>query len=163
MKPAGRSPSLLLRFLQSEAAGGVVLMLAAALAMVLANGSLADAYFHLLHAETGPVLSDKLVEGHALACGDLLKLDEDQIIVGWRGGGGGVRMYTWTPAAFAQWRESVVDNKGMACEDLCLADLDGDRKLDIIASGRATKNVVIYWNESSPTAPTTSPATAPGR
>lgn len=60
MKSAGRTPSLLLRFLQSEAAGGVVLMLAAALAMVIANGSLAEAYFHLLHAETGPVLSDKL-------------------------------------------------------------------------------------------------------
>jgi hypothetical protein len=34
----------------------------------------------------------------------------------------------------------------MACEDLCLADLDGDGKLDIIASGRATKNVKIYYN-----------------
>ena len=29
-----------------------------------------------------------------------------------------------------------------------LADLDGDGKLDIIASGRATKNVKIYFNET---------------
>jgi hypothetical protein len=35
----------------------------------------------------------------------------------------------------------------MACEDACLADLDGDGKLDIIAAGRATKNVKIYFNE----------------
>lgn len=34
----------------------------------------------------------------------------------------------------------------MACEDLKLADLDGDGRLDIVASGRATKNLVIYWN-----------------
>lgn len=37
----------------------------------------------------------------------------------------------------------------MACEDLKIADLNGDGKLDIIASGRATKNLVIYWNESA--------------
>ena len=35
----------------------------------------------------------------------------------------------------------------MACEDLKIADLNGDGKPDIIASGRATKNLVIYWNE----------------
>jgi hypothetical protein len=34
----------------------------------------------------------------------------------------------------------------MACEDLVLADLNGDEKLDIIASGRRTKNVKVYWN-----------------
>ena len=26
---------------------------------------------------------------------------------------------------------------------------DGDGKLDVIAAGRATKNVVIYWNRGS--------------
>ena len=43
-----------------EAAGGIVLIAAAALAMIAANSPLADAYFHLLHAETGPVLAPKL-------------------------------------------------------------------------------------------------------
>lgn len=52
--------SALRAFLSSEAAGGVILMIAAALAMILANSAFADSYFHLLHAETGPVLSDKL-------------------------------------------------------------------------------------------------------
>jgi NhaA family Na+:H+ antiporter len=47
-------------FLHSEAAGGIVLMAAAACAMLVANlpGLSAD-YFHLLHLETGPVISPK--------------------------------------------------------------------------------------------------------
>ncbi len=52
--------SALRAFLSSEAAGGVLLMAAAGLALVVANGPLADAYHHLLHARTGPVLSAKL-------------------------------------------------------------------------------------------------------
>jgi hypothetical protein len=36
----------------------------------------------------------------------------------------------------------------MACEDLKIADLDGDGQPDIIASGRATHNLVIYWNRT---------------
>ena len=34
----------------------------------------------------------------------------------------------------------------MAVEDLAAADLDGDGKIDIVAVGRATKNVRIYRN-----------------
>jgi len=47
-------------FLSSEAAGGLLLMGAAALALILANGPLGETYRHLLHAETGPVLTPKL-------------------------------------------------------------------------------------------------------
>ena len=45
------------RFLATEAAGGIVLMAAAALALILANSPLAHAYFALLHATTGPTLA----------------------------------------------------------------------------------------------------------
>lgn len=55
-----RSPSALRAFLKNEAAGGIVLMAAAALALIVANSPLAEAYRHLLHLETGPVLSPKL-------------------------------------------------------------------------------------------------------
>ncbi|MES2986667.1 MAG: Na+/H+ antiporter NhaA [Pseudomonadota bacterium] len=50
--------SALRDFLHSEAAGGIFLIAAAALAMLAANlPGVSDAYFHLLHLETGPVLS----------------------------------------------------------------------------------------------------------
>ena len=52
-----RTFSTLRQFLADEAVGGIVLIAAAALAMILANSPLADSYFHLLHAETGPVLA----------------------------------------------------------------------------------------------------------
>ncbi|MEA2733816.1 MAG: hypothetical protein QOE14_267, partial [Humisphaera sp.] len=75
------------------------------------------------------VLTNQMAEGHALALGKLLKDDIQQIVVGWRGKGGGVRLFTRLDDALTDWRESVVDDKGMACEDLDLADLDGDGDL----------------------------------
>lgn len=47
-------------FLDSEASGGLLLMGAAALALIVANSPLGPAYRALLHASTGPILSDKL-------------------------------------------------------------------------------------------------------
>jgi NhaA family Na+:H+ antiporter len=53
-------PSALRRFLQSEAAGGIFLIAAAALALIVANSGLGDAYRALLHYQTGPELTPKL-------------------------------------------------------------------------------------------------------
>jgi hypothetical protein len=44
----------------------------------------------------------------------------------------------------------MIDEGGMAAEDLVVADLNGDKRPEIIASGRATRNVKIYWNETRP-------------
>ena len=52
--------SALREFLRSEAAGGIILMFVAAMAMVIANSPLAERYFHLMHAVIGPELSSKL-------------------------------------------------------------------------------------------------------
>lgn len=54
------TPSVLREFLASEAAGGILLMVAAALAMLVANSGLAESYFQFVHAVTGPVLTPKL-------------------------------------------------------------------------------------------------------
>ncbi len=52
--------SALRDFLQSEAAGGIVLMLAAALAMIVANSPLYEQYHHALHDRWGPTLTPML-------------------------------------------------------------------------------------------------------
>jgi NhaA family Na+:H+ antiporter len=52
--------SALRRFLDSEAAGGILLMAAAALALIVANSPLYELYHHALHDANGPVLTAKL-------------------------------------------------------------------------------------------------------
>jgi NhaA family Na+:H+ antiporter len=51
--PPPRKPALT-AFLESDVAGGVLLMLAAAIAMILANSPWAEAYQNFLHTKTGP-------------------------------------------------------------------------------------------------------------
>ena len=52
--------SALRAFLSSEAAGGIILILSAAIAMIIANSPLYDLYHHILHDIQGPVLTAKL-------------------------------------------------------------------------------------------------------
>jgi NhaA family Na+:H+ antiporter len=50
-----RPISVFREFLDSEAAGGIILMVAAALALIVANSPLAETYFSILHAYLGPL------------------------------------------------------------------------------------------------------------
>jgi hypothetical protein len=103
---------------------------------------------------TRELIDDSIKDGHAVGCGDLLGLGSDQLVIGWRNmrgqGNTGVRFYTPLDADGKNWKPSTIDGDAMACEDLCLADLNGDGKLDIVAAGRATKNLKIYFNLGSP-------------
>ena len=71
----GRRPLSAIRtMLASEAAGGLILMAAAALALVVANGPFAEAYAHGLHAALGPMsvqrwINDGLMAGFFLLVG----------------------------------------------------------------------------------------------
>ena len=56
----GEARSALRVFLASEAAGGILLMGAAALAMIVANSAFSGDYFHFVHAVIGPQLTPKL-------------------------------------------------------------------------------------------------------
>jgi hypothetical protein len=100
------------------------------------------------------VLDDSLVDAHALACADFAGAGQDQIVVGWRamnrpGVKVGLKLFTALDPDGREWTQTIIDDNGMACEDLVVADLNGDGALDIVASGRATKNVKIYFNESA--------------
>ena len=94
------------------------------------------------------VLDNRLHQGHAIAIADLMGSGSLQVVAGWRNrdsqGRVGIRLYK--PTAEGRWSISPIDDDNMACEDIKLADLNADGRLDIVASGRSTKNVIIYWN-----------------
>jgi hypothetical protein len=98
------------------------------------------------------VIDDTLAEGHALACFPMFGRYPAQIIAGWRVPNKekkvGIRMYSPLDDAGEKWKTFTIDDNHMACEDLKVADLDGDGRPDIIAAGRSTHNLIIYWNRT---------------
>jgi hypothetical protein len=88
-----------------------------------------------------------LNQGHALGWGDFDGDGSDELAAGWRNKPFGVAWYKRMPNG--SWSKQIVDD-GVAVEDLVVDDLNGDGKPEIIAVGRATSNVRIYWNETKP-------------
>jgi hypothetical protein len=101
---------------------------------------------------TRQVLEEDLHEGHALACADFLGLGRDQVVAGWRLPNSqkkvGIKLYVPLDDTYERWQSYVIDDQ-MACEDLKVADLNGDGRPDIVASGRASHDLVIYWNRNT--------------
>jgi hypothetical protein len=96
------------------------------------------------------VIDDNIKEGHALAVADFSGKGSDQVVAGWRvpnkDGKVGVKLYV-KKGTQEQWESQWIDENGMACEDLRVMDLNADGKPDIVASGRTTHNLKVYWNQ----------------
>ncbi|HVU86789.1 MAG TPA: VCBS repeat-containing protein [Pirellulales bacterium] len=100
---------------------------------------------HLLDAE--------LKWGHAVWCADLDGDADEELVIGVRDelndkARCGVRVYDPVDAENGRWHKQVFDPGGVAVEDLAVADFNGDGRRDIVAVGRQTHNVRIYWNET---------------
>jgi hypothetical protein len=100
------------------------------------------------------VLDEQLKWGHAVWCADLDGDGSDELIIGVRddlsnnpGERRGVRIYKALDERGAKWARQIVEDGGVAVEDMNGADLDGDGRIDLVAVGRQTHNIRIYWNE----------------
>ena len=97
------------------------------------------------------VLDEALKDGHALACADYLGVGSDQIVVGWRAmndpGVPGIKLFRPLNKDGSEWRDTRISAERVAVEDIKVADLNDDGKVDIVAAARQTKNLVIFFNE----------------
>ena len=102
------------------------------------------------------VVDEPVKWGHAVWCADLDGDGDDELIIGQRDPNSsagatpkGPGVYVYDPKIGPEglsFERHVVDDGGVAVEDLIAVDLDADGRPEIIAGGRATHNVKIYWN-----------------
>ncbi len=98
------------------------------------------------------VIDDQLKWGHAVWCANLDDDPEQELIIGVRDNRddstlSGLRIYDPSDSTGKKWDRTVIDAGGVAIEDLAAADLNDDGRTDIVAVGRQTHNVRIYWNQ----------------
>lgn len=105
---------------------------------------------------TRTVVDEQLRWGHAVVFADLDGDKIDELVIGVRDNPTkddkfkeqrGVRLYRNTDGKGEKWERYILEDGGVAVEDLAVADLNGDGKPDIVAVGRATGNARIYWNQ----------------
>lgn len=100
------------------------------------------------------VVDERLRWGHAVWCADIDGDGDEELIIGVRDDLAqkpserrGVRLYKATDGRGKKWTRQIVDDGGVAVEDLAAADLDNDGRIDLVAVGRQTHNIRIYWNK----------------
>lgn len=104
------------------------------------------------------LIDDHLRWGHAISFADLDGDGTDELIAGVRDDPNpkagdkfterrGVRLYRCTDGKGEKWDRHILEDGGVAVEDLAVGDLNGDGKPDIVAVGRQTGNCRIYWNQ----------------
>lgn len=103
---------------------------------------------------TRNVLDDTFNRGHALGVADVDHDGNEDVVFGFSDPTKssdqkpGVSVFQLQDPASMKWTKTVIDNGGVAVEDLVVEDLNGDGRPDIVACGRATHNVRLYLNRT---------------
>jgi hypothetical protein len=92
------------------------------------------------------VIDDSFINGHALATADFNQDGVDEIIAGYRGKGHTIYLYELTDRDTMQWKRQKIDDT-VATQGFATGDINQDGKVDFVASGGSTHNVVLYINQ----------------
>lgn len=92
------------------------------------------------------VIDDTIHDGHTMVVGDFDGDGRDEIIVGERAGKRSVYLYRLASAAEDRWTKEALDDGGMAAAGCAAADINGDKRPDVVCIGTATANLKWYEN-----------------
>jgi hypothetical protein len=88
--------------------------------------------------------------GHSVVPVDFSGAGVDSLVLGFRGekgkGGHAVVLLHPLDENGEKWEKKIIDDKDMEADGVHAVDLNGDGRIDIVATGKGT-NVKIYWNE----------------
>jgi hypothetical protein len=94
------------------------------------------------------VIDDALVDAHTIVAGDFDGDGRDEVVVGERQGRHSVYVYRVQDVKRDTWTRRVLDDGDMAGAGCAIADLNADRRPDVVCIGTATANLKWYENRS---------------
>ena len=97
-------------------------------------------------AWTRHVIDETITDGHTIVAGDFDGDGQDELVVGERQGRQSAYLYRLTSANQDTWSKEALDDGGMAAAGCVVADLNADKRPDVVCIGTATANLRWYEN-----------------
>ena len=112
------------------------------------HGNKVVIYREVAGAWSRHVIDDAITDGHTMVVGDFDGDGQDEIVVGERSGRRSVYLYHVADVASDTWTRQAIDRGRMAAAGCAIADLNGDKRLDVVCIGTATSNLKWYENRA---------------
>ena len=94
------------------------------------------------------VIDEAIADGHTIVAGDFDGDGQDELVVGERQGQRSAYLFRMTNARDDTWSKQPLDD-GMAAAGCAVADLNADKRPDVVCVGTATANLKWYENAST--------------
>lgn len=95
------------------------------------------------------VIDETITDGHTIASGDFDGDGRDEIVVGERQGQRSTYLYRVSDVKADTWTKETLDAGGMSAAGCSVADLNADRRLDVVCIGTSTANLKWYENQGA--------------